>query len=344
MPAPPTPRALVCRGVDPLAAARGFVTSKVHRALGGAPELLEEYRTPPGDPGLFGPGSPVWQVHGDLPAMLVGGISSLMLQSLHPEAMAGVDDHSRYRDDPLGRLRRTTRFVAGTTFGGLDLVGTLVDEVRHVHGHVRGTTPDGRAYSADDPALLTWVHVAEVWSFLRSYQRYGTRPLLRSEKDRYLDSIAEIAVLLGAHEVPRSVEQVRSYLRAVQVDLRATPAALGAVRFLRTPLGDGAADVLAHHAIVAAAIDLLPGFARPALGLPDPGILGRARVRTAMTSLAALLRWGLGPSPVVSVSTRRALAGEVGSERARDTDQHSVQSSANAGPAPRAEVRDATEG
>jgi uncharacterized protein (DUF2236 family) len=350
MPARPMSCTFVSHVADPLAVARGFVATKVHSALGGPPELLEEYRTPPGDPGLFGPGSAVWQVHGDLPAMLVGGISSLMLQSLHPAAMAGVDEHSRYRDDPLGRLRRTTRFVAGTTFGGLGLVETLVDEVRRIHRRVRGTTAQGTAYAADDPALLTWVHVAEVWSFLRSYQRYGTRPLLRSEKDRYLDRTAEIAVLLGACEVPRSVEQVRSYLQAVRGDLAATPAALEAVRFLRTPLSDGVTDRLAHHAIVDAAVDLLPGFARRELALPDRGMLERGRVRATMTSVAAVLRWGLGPSPVVGVATQRALASSVEHRRAQAVDQHSVESSANTGPgsralpAGRAELRDATEG
>lgn len=350
MQAPPMRCALLRDGPDPLALVRGLVGSAVHAALGGPPELLEEYRSPAGDPGLFGPGSPVWQVHDDLPAMLVGGISSLMLQSLHPEAMAGVDEHSSYRDDPLGRLRRTTRFVAGTTFGGLELVETLVEQVRRIHRHVRGTTESGVAYAADDPALLTWVHVAEVWSFLRSYQRYGTRPLVRAEKERYLDSTAEIAERLGAREVPRSVEQVRSYLRAVRMDLVATPAALEAVRFLRTPLRDGIADRLAHRAIVDAAVDLLPGFARRELALEDPGLAERARVRATMASLAALLHWGLGPSPVVVAATERARARADGGGRARDPGQHSVESSASTGPASRAlpagraAVRDATEG
>jgi uncharacterized protein (DUF2236 family) len=287
-------------------AVRALVASGVERALGGPPGLLEEYATPRGDPGLFGPGSPAWLVHADLPAMLVGGISSLMLQTLHPLAMAGVAEHSRYREDPFGRLQRTARFVAGTTFGSRELVDRLVGEVRAVHGYVQGIAPDGRAYSADDPHLLTWVHTTEVWSFLRSYQRYGTRPLLRVEKDRYLAEVREIAEALGARDVPGSVAEVRAYLAGIRGELEATPEALAAVHFLRTPLGEGPLDTLGHRIVTSAAIDLLPEFARRALRLGRPTQLGRAEVRAATTTFALLLRWALGPSKVLAVASERA--------------------------------------
>lgn len=290
-------------------AIRKLLASGVVRALGGPPGLLEEYRSPAGDPGLFGPGSPPWLVHADLPAMLVGGISSLMLQTLHPLAMAGVAEHSSYREDPFGRLQRTARFVAGTTFGSRPLVAQLVGEVQRAHTCVRGVASDGRAYSADDPDLLTWVHTAEVWSFLRSYQRYGTRPLLRLEKDRYLAEVAEVARLLGARDVPSSVAQVRAYLRAVQGELAATPAAFEAVRFLRSPFGDRPHDALAHRVVTDAAIDLLPPFARRALRLGRPTPIGQARVRVAAASFAVLLRWAVGPSAVLAAATERALGG-----------------------------------
>jgi uncharacterized protein (DUF2236 family) len=288
---------------------RAALVSGVSRALGGAPGLLEEYGTPAGDPGLFGPGSAPWQVHADLPAMLVGGISSLMLQTLHPLAMAGVAQHSRYREDPFGRLQRTARFVAGTTFGSRALVDQLVGEVRQVHRFVRGVAADGRPYSADDPALLTWVHTTEVWSFLRSYQRYGPRPLLRVEKDRYLAQMREVAMMLGARDVPGSVAEVRAYLRDVQGELEATPDAFEAVRFLRTPVGEGAGDVLAHRIVSGAALDLLPPFARRALHLGRPTPIVKAQARTATATFAVLLRWAVGPSLVLATATERSLAG-----------------------------------
>ncbi|MDA8291800.1 MAG: oxygenase MpaB family protein [Actinomycetota bacterium] len=289
--------------------ARRWVRAGVARALGDVPSGLDAYREPAGDPGLFGPRSVAWQVHADLPSLVVGGVSSLMLQTLHPLAMAGVAGHSRYRDDPFGRLQRTAAFVAGTTFGGRPVVDRLVAHVRATHLAVRGVAPDGRPYSASDPDLLTWVHTAEVWSFLRSYQRYGPRPLLRSEKDRYLAEVAEVARLLGARDVPCSVDDVREYLRSVRPELAATDDAIDAVAFLRRPLGTRPADAAAHRVVAAAAVDLLPTFARRALRLRPGSPLGAAAARSAGLGLALTVRWALGPSLVREAATGRVHAG-----------------------------------
>jgi uncharacterized protein (DUF2236 family) len=142
----------------------------------------EDYAHPAGAPGLFAPDSPVWTVHGDL-AMFVGGIRALFVQTMHPLAMAGVEEHSDYRRDPLGRLARTGAFIGMTTFGSEEQARRAVDRVRSVHRHVVGTAPDGRPYRADDPELLTWVHAAEVGSFLEAYQRYGAGRLTDAEAD-----------------------------------------------------------------------------------------------------------------------------------------------------------------
>ncbi|WP_207855834.1 oxygenase MpaB family protein, partial [Pseudomonas sp. 79_C] len=144
-----------------------------------------DLESPKGDPGLFGPHSISWQVHGDFPSMLVGGISALMLQLLHPLALAGVWDHSNFREDLLGRLRRTSQFISGTTFGATRDAEWLIDKVRTIHLQVTGTAPDGRPYAASDPDLLTWVHVAEVSSFLAAHLRYRNPHLARAEHDAY---------------------------------------------------------------------------------------------------------------------------------------------------------------
>src|SRR5262249_55616694 len=149
--------------------------------------------------------------HAELPSMMVGGIAALMLQALHPLAMAGVDAHSDFRVDPLGRLRRTSAFVAAVTFGALPLVEQHIAAVRAIHTRVTGIAADGRAYSANDPELLTWVHTAEHACFLWSYQRHSGRPLSDREVDRYLDEVAEVGIRLGAHWVPRNQEQLESY-------------------------------------------------------------------------------------------------------------------------------------
>src|SRR5471030_861408 len=128
-----------------------------------------DYSSPPGDPGLFGPDAICWKVHADFTSMMTGGVSALLLQALHPIALAGVWDHSTFRTDILGRLRRTATFIAGTTYGNQHDALALIERVRRIHLSVTGVTPDGRPYRASDPELLTWVHVAEVSSFLKAH-------------------------------------------------------------------------------------------------------------------------------------------------------------------------------
>jgi uncharacterized protein (DUF2236 family) len=229
-----------------------------------------------------------------------------MLQTLHPLAMAGVVGHSRFREDPIGRLQRTARFVAGTTFGATPLANALFAEVQRAHVPVRGTTADGQRYSARDPRLLTWVHTTEVWSFLNSFQRYGRRPLLRSEKDRYLDEVAIIGERLGARNVPRSVAQVREYLQSMRAELEVTPQARETIQFLRTPVRSGASEAISQKVLADAAIDLLPRFARTMLGLTEVPLIGTAVSRTAAHSLARLLRWAVGPSMIAALAAERA--------------------------------------
>lgn len=266
---------------------------------------MRRYRDPSGDPGWFGPDSVAWKVHADLGSMLVGGFSALLLQTLHPLVMSGVANHSNYREDPLGRLRRTAEFLSATTYGGDEVARAAVRRVRAIHAQVRGTAPDGRRYSAGDPALVTYVHVTEVWSFLRSYQRYSPHPLLLAEKNRYLGEVAVVAERLGAREVPRTTAGVREYLAKVRPELERTPAAEAAVRFLRKPIGASAADRAAHATIVEASIDLLPGFARRKLGLMRPPCYRRAVVRPAAYAVGLVLRWSLGESPVMQAARQR---------------------------------------
>jgi uncharacterized protein (DUF2236 family) len=246
-----------------------------------------------------------WRVHADLASMLFGGFCALMLQTLHPLAMAGVAGHSNFREDPTGRLRRTARFVAGTTFGGRAFVDQLVSEVRAVHSRVVGFAPDGRPYSASDPALLTWVHTTEAMSFLASYQRYGPRPLLRGEKDQYFAETAAVAHALGALEVPSSLTEARDYMRRIRPELAATDAAFETVRFVSAAPDGPVVGALAHRVVVEAAIDLLPHFAKVQLALGSGARLAIGPRRAAAHSLATTLRWALGPSLVLQAALGR---------------------------------------
>ena len=152
--------------------------------------------------GLFGPKSVAWRVHGDVTTMMVGGIAALLLQMLHPAVLAGVWDHSNFRNDSLGRLRRTARFIALTTYGSRDEAEAAMKKVREIHRHVRGTMPNGKSYAADDPSLLLWVHASESISFLNAWIKYAQPAMRLADQDRYFAEVAAVARGLGAIAVP----------------------------------------------------------------------------------------------------------------------------------------------
>lgn len=183
----------------------------IRRLFASSPATLAVYEQPPGDPGLFGPDTITWRIHADFPGMMAGGLCALMLQTLHPRALAGVWDHSNFREDLLGRLRRTTSFVAATTYAPRAHALAEIERIRRVHDRVRGQLPDGRPYSANEPALLTWVHVTEMWSFVQGFQAYRGVELPRAALDRYFDETRRVAEALGATDVPASADAVDRY-------------------------------------------------------------------------------------------------------------------------------------
>lgn len=251
-----------------------------------------DLESPKGDPGLFGPQSISWQVHGDFPSMLVGGISALMLQLLHPLALAGVWDHSNFREDLLGRLRRTSQFISGTTFGSTRDAEWLIDKVRTIHLKVVGTAAGGRPYAASDPNLLTWVHVAEVSSFLAAHLRYRNPDLPRADQDAYYNEIALIAERLGARDVPRSCSQVEDYLQRMRPQLLCDARSLEVIDILfKAPAPSRMAEPVGKLMLKAGA-DLLPGWAQQMLGLQQ-GPLARRLIRLGLANTAPVLRWAM---------------------------------------------------
>lgn len=247
----------------------------------------------------FEPGSPIWRVHGDA-SMFIAGLSALLLQSLHPLAMAGVEQHSGYRGDPWGRLARTSRFLAVTTYGTAADARRQIAAVRAVHRRVTGIAPDGRPYSASDPHLLTWVHICEVDSFLRSYQRYGERPLRPAEADEYVAQTARVARALGAVEVPMSVTEVDTMLEGYRPELAGTPAARATARYLVLNPPLPAALRPAYAPIAAAAVALLPRWARWPLRLPWLPVTEATLGRAAGESVTRVIRWALPAAPGLS--------------------------------------------
>jgi uncharacterized protein (DUF2236 family) len=254
-----------------------------------------------GDVGLFGPESVTWRVHSHL-SMLVGGIRALIVQTLDPLAMAAVADHSLYRSDPLGRLRRTAAFIASTTFGTTAEAEAAVARVRAIHDGVYGVAPDGRPYAANDPELLAWVHHVEVQSFLLAYQRIG--PGLRPpDADRYVAEMARLGVLLGVVDPVTDALALDRWVHE-HPEQRATAEARRAVRFLIAPPLPASARA-PYTVLLAAAVSLVPLRPRLALGLVLPGpVTGRLACEPAASALLAALGWSLGPSPAL----RRAQA------------------------------------
>jgi uncharacterized protein (DUF2236 family) len=275
------------------APARGDMARTVRRAIGITEEPAPIATDP--DEAYLPPGGMARRVHGDLPSMLIGGVSALMLQTLHPLAMAGVAEHSSYQEDPLGRLRRTASFVGTTTFGTVAQAEAAIAQVHRVHRRVRGISPDGRAYSAADPELVTFIHVAEVASFLASSQRYGTRPLTPDECDRYYEEVAPLALALGATWAPRSSAEVESYLLRLRPELYAGPQARAARDWLLRGVARRPSDRAVYSLVVASAIGVLPGWARRELGLSIAGpldlLVDTAAVTPLMRGLSAALRW-----------------------------------------------------
>lgn len=239
--------------------------------------------------GLFGPNAVAWRVHGDVTSMMVGGIAALMLQMLHPAVLAGVWDHSNFRQDMQGRLRRTARFIALTTYGDGDAARDAIARVRAIHDRVRGTLPDGTPYQANDPALLAWVHVTGALSFLRAWARYAEPDISPADQDRYFAEMAVIGAALGADPVPHSKAEAEALVTALRGQLRCDARTREVAHLvLHQPARHRMAEPL-QVLTMQAAVDLLPVWARQMHGLPPP--IGGPLVRAGTLGVARTLRW-----------------------------------------------------
>ena len=260
---------------------RRWVLDVFPRGKGGI-----DYDQPLGDAGLFGPDSVTWRIHAEFPGMLSGGLCALLLQTLHPLALAGVYDHSNFREDLVGRLRRTTQFVAATSYAPVAEAERLIARVRSIHARIRGHAPDGRAYAADDPALLTWVHVTEAYGFLQGYRRY-CRAVPVAIVDRYYAEGRRVAEALGAQAVPASEREVLDYFAQVRPQLRVDARSrevLAVLAGLRLPVP---AAGLSRELFLGAGAALLPPWAS--------AMLGHGRLQRAQTAVASRVLQGLAP-------------------------------------------------
>ena len=244
-------------------------------------------------PRWFTPDDPIWRVHADA-SMFPGGIRSLLLQSLHPLALAGVEDHSDYRNDPWTRVNNTSFFIAQTTYGTIENAEKLIAAINAIHERIVGTAPDGRPYAASDPHLLRWVHVAEIETFLTCYQAFSPSPLTPAEADRYVAQTAHVARLLGVVDPPLTVADLHGVIEAYRPELQESEAARKVTHFLLEEPPVSGVETLGYRALASAAVRTLQPWAREMLGIrvsPVPeSVMRRLVNRPAVTAV----RWMLG--------------------------------------------------
>ncbi len=253
---------------NPVEWLRGLIGAAIRERVAGPDEEARVARIWGADGERWhAPTDAIWKVNRDA-AMYAGGIRALLLQALHPAAMAGVAGHSGYRSDPWGRLQRTGEFIAMTTYGPIPSAEELIARIRAVHERVRGKTDDGTPYRASDPHLLAWVHAAETQSFLAAYQHFGPERLTAEEADQYVASAAPVGELLGAVDLPRTEAELAEMIDGYRPELRASAAAIDTVEFLlKTPPVPWPGR-LGYWMLAAGAIATLPVWAREPLGLP----------------------------------------------------------------------------
>jgi uncharacterized protein (DUF2236 family) len=272
-----------------LAQIRSRVVRTTQSLFSHGPQPLRRTLDFAGDAGLLGPDSVSWRVIGDVSAF-VGGIRALLIHTTHPEVVAGVQQHSSYRTDPLGRLTRTSFYVTQTTYGARREVEQAVRLVRAVHGWVQGRSERGLPYSAGDPALAAWVHNVLTDSFLVAYQRFGPAPLSTEEADRFVCEQARIGALLDAAPLPETAAALAEWVRHHPATA-ASSAQAEVIAFLRrppVPFGPG----LGYRLLFQAALPTIPAPLLETMGLEA----SEFRARIGAAALAAL-RWALGSSP-----------------------------------------------
>ena len=245
--------------------------------------------TPPSDEALFERDSPIRLVHADIVGMMTGGVRALLLQMLHPHALQGVLDHSNFSEDMHGRLQRTARFIAVTTFGHRDASMQAIDRVNRIHARVGGVLPDGTRYEATNPRTLAWVHVTEAQSFLAGYLRHVRPDMSGAAQDEYYRQFAVIARMLGADPVPETRAEAERIFRELRHDLVGSPAAREVAQLVlsQRPKGTPAA---VQTMLTADAVAMLPDWARTMLKLQRP-MLTALPARAATWGMGRTLRW-----------------------------------------------------
>ncbi len=278
------------------------------RAITGSTASLADFATPTGDAGLFGPDSVAWQVHANFTAMMVGGLSSLIVQSLHPRALAAVWDHSDFRHKLKERLGRTAYFVAATTYGSETLALNAIRRVNTIHANIRGTDLQGQPYVANEPELIRWVHLVEVTSFLAAYQHLAKQPLSSQACDQYIAEMARIGHLLGAVDLPVAYSATQAELLGfadvLSFDARAQDI-LKVIQAYPVDVWDKPWMVL----LLQSAFDVMPPWVLALLRRPSACDVQKQATRLAVQLSAEPVQWMLNQQGVSAIARQRVRGG-----------------------------------
>jgi uncharacterized protein (DUF2236 family) len=295
--------------INPIERFRRDLVSEIEE-FGGRHDEESIYGGEPGDPGLAGgPESISWELHGDIGILGVAGAAAIIMEVLHPSVMAGVHSQSSFRTDPGRRARNTLGYVLRTTFGSTPAATATIDQVRTIHGHIRGTRPDGVPYEALQPELIAWVHTCIPWAVMTAFDRYR-RPLSTAEKDRYLSEQAPIGVMAGADEVPRTVAELDDFVAAMRPELAVNEQTRDFIRYLAegtvpdaAPPGRG--QRFERWLGLRGSMALMPDWARDLTGL-DHGTPLAGTLSSAVERFKAdTARWAMGELPCVTLARRR---------------------------------------
>jgi uncharacterized protein (DUF2236 family) len=278
------------------------------RGITGSTASLDDFARPKGDAGLFGPDSVAWQVHADFTAMMVGGLSSLIVQSLHPRALAAVWDHSDFRHKLKDRLGRTAYFVAATTYGSEAMALNAIRRVNTIHANIRGVDLQGRPYVANEPRLIRWVHLVEVTSFLAAYQHLARQPLSPQACDQYIAEMARVGHLLGAVSLPLTHAATQAELQEFSAELTFDQRARESLKSIQAyPV-----DILDRpwmSLVLKCAFDVMPLWVLACIGQTPSCAVQTQITRLAVQLSSEPVRWMLSQKGVSAIARQRVQAG-----------------------------------
>ena len=279
------------------------------RGITASTASLDDFAKPKGDVGLFGPESVAWQVHADFTAMMVGGLSSLIVQSLHPRALAAVWDHSDFRHKLKERLGRTAYFVAATTYGSEAMALNAIRRVNTIHANIRGVDLQGQPYVANEPRLIRWVHLVEVTSFLAAYQYLAKQPLSQQACDQYIAEMSRIGHLLGAVQLPMTEADTQVELKAFADELCFDARAQEVIKIIQAYPVD-LIDQPWMALVLKCAFDIMPSWVLSLIGQSGACAVQKQATRLAVQLCAEPVQWMLNQQGVSAIARQRVLGGQ----------------------------------